>query len=71
MQDEKVTYTWEKWGNRDRNPWWQGLHWVRQDAATRGLIGRGEHGIWTLTERGAVKRRRPASPGTRMFSKSS
>jgi len=53
VRSEKVTYTWEKWGSRDRNPWRQGLHWVRQDAATRGLIGRGEHGIWTLTERGA------------------
>jgi site-specific DNA-methyltransferase (cytosine-N4-specific) len=53
VRNERVTYTWERWGCRERNPWRQNIHWVRQEAATRGFIGRGERGIWTLTDRGA------------------
>lgn len=53
QRDAKVHYLWEKTGTTHaRNPWKQSLHWVRQDAATRGLIGRNERGIWTLTDKG-------------------
>src|SRR6266542_5225113 len=52
VRNQRVTYTWPKWGVRTPCPWRQQLHWVRQEAATRELIGRGEHGIWTLTDKG-------------------
>ena len=44
--------SWAKWGERKRYPWRQAVHWVRQEAATRGLIERSTHGVWTLSEEG-------------------
>lgn len=52
VRNEQVTYNWERWGSRVRNPWRQSIHWARLEAATRGLIGRGEYGTWTLTDKG-------------------
>lgn len=50
--DAKVEYHWAKWGSRVRSPWKQGIHWVRQEAVLRGLIGKNERGYWTITEKG-------------------
>ena len=37
------------WGKRRRYPWRQTVHWVRHEAATRGLIDRNTKGVWVLT----------------------
>jgi hypothetical protein len=39
-----------RWGTRGRYPWRQTVHWVRQEAATRGLIDRNTKGVWVLTQ---------------------
>lgn len=39
-----------RWGTRRRYPWRQTVHWVRQEAAARGLIDRNTKGVWVLTE---------------------
>lgn len=52
VQSEAKDYTWKKWGTRTRYPWRQHLHWVRQEGATKGLIGKNGYGTWSLTEMG-------------------
>jgi len=63
VQEKTVEYSWAKWGHRVRSPWRQNIHWVRQEAATRGLIDRSEHGMWTLTDKGS-KSLVDCQPGT-------
>jgi len=53
VREASVVRTWDKWGSRRRYPWRQQVHWARLDAVAKGLIGRNENGVWTLTDRGA------------------
>ena len=52
VQEFSGEKSWVKWGKRTRYPWRQSVHWVRQEAATRGLIDRSEKGVWRLTDQG-------------------
>ena len=53
VREASVIRTWAKWGSRRRYPFRQEVHWARNDAVTKGLIGRTEKGVWTLTDQGA------------------
>jgi DNA modification methylase len=53
VRTHQVAYTWEAWGTRQRYPWRQHLHWVRQDGASKGLIGKNGYGTWSITEQGS------------------
>lgn len=41
-----------RWGTRNRCPWRQTVHWVRQNGITQNLISKGSRGHWGLTEKG-------------------
>jgi len=61
VRNDYRTVEFANWGPRKRCAWRQSVHWVRQDAVTRGLIAKNERGVWTVTDRGedALKNCRP------------
>ncbi len=52
VKDDFQLFNFGRWGNRRRSAWRQKLHWVRQNAVSAGLIERGAHGYWKLSEKG-------------------
>lgn len=52
VRNDYRTVEFENWGSRRRCAWRQSVHWVRQTGVTRGLIGKNERGVWTLTSFG-------------------